>query len=67
MKAYKNNPSLIVLAAVFFLVSFQACKTADLGPDAESIEQWILGTSVSIREDFSPESISFEIRIGEHE
>jgi len=58
MKSNKNKLFLVVLAAVFFMVSFQTCKKADLGPDPSSIEQWILGTSVSIREEFSPETFS---------
>lgn len=39
----------------FFPVFFNSCNKSDLGPDPSSIEQWILGTSVSIREDFSPD------------
>ncbi len=55
MRSHKNIPSLIVLAAVFILVFFHACKTTDQVPEPSSIEQWILGTSASIREDFSPD------------
>lgn len=56
MRSHKNTRSIIVIAAIFVLVSFSSCVKSDQGSDPESVENWILGTSVSIREEFSPET-----------
>lgn len=56
MKSHKNTRFLIVIAAIFVLVYFSSCGGAGQRLDPKSIEEWILGTSVSIREDFSPET-----------
>ncbi len=46
----------MVLAAIFVLVSVSSCSRSGQNLDPESIEKWILATSVSIREEFSPET-----------
>ena len=56
MRAHKNTLSLIVLAIIFVLVSVLSCVRSGQDLDPSSIEKWILGTSVSIREDFSPDA-----------
>ena len=55
MKKQKRIIPFGILAVVFFLGFFHSCKKTDQVPDPASIEEWILGTSVSIREDFSPD------------
>ena len=55
MRSHKNTQSLIVIVTFFVLVSFSSCGRSGQRLDPESIEEWILGTSVSIREDFSPD------------
>ncbi|MFC2167694.1 sugar phosphate isomerase/epimerase family protein [Acidobacteriota bacterium] len=56
MKSLKKIPSLNVLLTFFVLVSFFSCGRSAQDLDPVSIEDWILGTSVSIREEFSPET-----------
>lgn len=56
MRSHKKTPFLIVLVAIFVLVSVSSCGRSGQNSDPESIEKWILATSVSIREEFSPET-----------
>ncbi len=56
MRSHKNTPSLIALAAIFVLLFFSSCGKSGQGLDPKSIEDWVLGTSISIREDFSPDA-----------
>ena len=56
MRSHKNNPTYIIFAAICILTLFQSCKTNDRASDPAAVEQWILGTSLSIREEFSPEA-----------
>lgn len=58
MRSHKNTPFLIVLVAIFVLVSVSSCGRSGQNLDPESIEKWILATSVSIREEFSPETFT---------
>ena len=55
MKSLKNTQSFLILASIFVLVSFFSCGGSGQSEDPQSIEDWILGSSVSIREDFSPD------------
>jgi len=55
MRSHKNTQSLIALAAIFVLASFSSCGKSGQSFDPKSIEDWVLGTSVSIREEFSPD------------
>lgn len=56
MRSHKKTPFLIVLVAIFVLVSVSSCGRSGQNSDPESIEKWILATSVSIMEEFSPET-----------
>jgi len=55
MRSHKNIPFLRILTSVCFLILFHSCKTNDRDSDPAAVEKWILGTSLSIREEFSPE------------
>jgi sugar phosphate isomerase/epimerase len=55
MKSHKNIRSFFVLIAICGVLFFSSCGKSGQGINPQSIEDWILGTSVSIREDFSPE------------
>jgi sugar phosphate isomerase/epimerase len=56
MRSHKNIPFLRILTSVCFLILFHSCKTNDRDSDPAAVEKWILGTSLSIREEFSPEA-----------
>ena len=58
MRSYKINPASIVFTSICFLVLFQSCQTNGRVPDPHAVEKWILGTSLSIREDFSQEEFA---------
>lgn len=58
MKSNKNNPSFIIFVALCILISLLSCKENDAVPDPRAVEQWALATSLSIREEFSPEDFS---------
>ena len=58
MRSYKINPASIVFTSICFLILFQSCQTNGRVPDPHAVEKWILGTSLSIREDFSQEEFA---------
>jgi sugar phosphate isomerase/epimerase len=56
MRSYKYIPSLLILTVVCILILSISCKKNDQVPNPSAVEQWILGSSLSVRGKFSPDA-----------